>query len=340
MQRVLLAGSGVASRAHKDDEAITLARELVANVDKDPTRMLNPMTARHQLASVLAAAARFDEAITVIDEALKWGVANYGDDHAEVASYRALRASYLMNLGRLDEAIAEAKSALTIREGWYGADSVQLDDILLTLGDAYGRKGELGPVMPYLDRALASANKGEDPEMIAAIETQRTIHYLRTGDLERAVPAADGLVAAAERAGGFAPLLNALLVRGNLSKERKHYPEAERDFLRAIEAGKELGEHPAIQNLRVELGRTWIAMGRSAEVRDMLTPQAQAVMAGRDIDPILLVETHIVLAAALHGLGDKSRARTIVAVADKIVADNPDRPDLRALVDEWHAKYR
>src|ERR1044072_8063912 len=49
MQRVLLAGSGVASRAHKDEEAIKLARELVASVEADPTRMINPMTSRHQL---------------------------------------------------------------------------------------------------------------------------------------------------------------------------------------------------------------------------------------------------------------------------------------------------
>jgi eukaryotic-like serine/threonine-protein kinase len=340
MQRVLLAGSTVGSRAHKDDEAVSLARELVASVDKDPGS-LNPMTSRHQLAAVLAAAGRFDDAIPVLDEALAWGVTNYGADHAEVGSYRAIRASNLMNLGRIDEAIADAKAGLAILETWYGPESVRLTDVLLTLGDAHSRAGQLEPVMLYLDRALTCARHGDDAEMVAAIETQRAIYYLRIGDLERAAPAADGLVAAAERFDDFVPLLNALLVRGNLGKERKQYAAAERDFLRALELGKPLGEHPAIQNLRVELGRTWIAMGRSNEVRDMLTPQAVAVVAaGGEIEPMLVVETHVVLAGALHALGDKRGAHVAVAVADRAAAAHPDRPELRALVDDWRATHR
>jgi tetratricopeptide (TPR) repeat protein len=342
MQRVLLAGSTVASRAHKTDEAVALARELVASVDKDPSRTLNPMSSRHQLASVLAAGARFDDAIEVLDEALAWGVANYGADHAEVGSYRAIRASHLMNVGRFDDAIAEAKSGLAILGTWYGPESVRLADVLLTLGDAHSRAGRLEPVMPYLDRALICARAGDDPEMLASIETQRTIYFLRIGDLEQAAPAADALVAAAERTGQFTSLLNALLVRGNVQKDRKRYVDAERDFVRAIELGKPLGEHPAIQNLRVELGRTWIALDRADEVRAMLTPQAHALVESSDleIDPILLVETHVVLAGALHALGDKARARAAVAVAARVAAAHPDRPDLRALVDDWHAKHR
>jgi serine/threonine protein kinase/tetratricopeptide (TPR) repeat protein len=340
MQRVLLAGSTVASRAHKDDEAVALARELVASVDKNPGRSLNPMTSRHQLAMVLGAAARFDDTLQVLDEAIAWGVANYGADHAEVGSYRAIRASYLMNLGRFDDAITEAKSGLAILGTWYGPESVQLADVLLTLGDAHSRAGQLEPVMPYLDRALICARNGDDPEMIAAIETQRTIYYLRVGDLEHAAPAADALVAAAEQTGQFVPLLNALLVRGNVSKDRKRYADAERDLSRAIELGKPLGEHPAIQNLRVELGRAWIALGRADEVRAMLTPQVQALATNRDIDPMLVVETHVVLAAALHVLGDKPGARATVTEADRLASAHPDRPEFRALVDDWHAKHR
>ncbi len=340
IQRVLLAGSGVASRAHKDDEAIALARQLIVAVDKEPTRSLNPMTSRHQLASVLAAAAHFDEALVAIDESLAWGTANFGADHAEVGRYRALRASYLMNLGRFDEAIAEAKAGLAILETWYGPESVHLADVLLTLGDTYSRAGQLEPVMPYLDRALICTRQGDDPEMLAAIETQRAIYFLRTNDLEHAAPAADALVAAAERTGIFAALLNALLIRGTLARDQKRYADAERDFTRAIDAGKALGEHPVIQNLRVELGKTWLAQGRADEVRTLLAPQVLALAKGRDVDPILWVETHTVLAAALHALGDKARARTTVAEADRVVAANPNRPDLRALVDDWHAKHR
>ncbi|MGE0395962.1 MAG: protein kinase [Kofleriaceae bacterium] len=339
-QRVLMAGSTVAARAHKFDEAVTLARELIASVDKDPTKNLNPMSSHHQLAAVLASAARFDEAVAALDDAIAWGVKNYGADHAEVGSYRALRAGHLMNLGRFDESIAEGKAALAILSTWYGPESVQLAEVLLTLGDVHSRAGQLEPVMPYLDRALVCANNGDDAEMIAAIETQRAIYFLRVGDLEKAAPAGDALVAAAEKTGSFTALLNALLVRGNIAKERKRYADAERDFLRAIESGKSLGEHPAIQNLRVELGRAWLGLNRPAEVRDMLAPQMTALAAGHDIDPMLWVETHTVLAAALHTLGDKPRARAAAAEADRIAKANPDRPDLRALVDDWRAKYR
>ncbi len=340
VQRVLLAGSTVASRARKDDEAVALARQLVASVDQDPGRNLNPMTSRHQLAIVLTADARFEEALPVLDAAMAWGVTHYGADHAEVGSYRAIRATNLMNLGRFDEAIADATAGLAILETWYGRDSIQLANVLLTLGDAYLRMGQLEPVMPILERALICARNGDDAELPAAIETQRAIYFMRTGDLAHAVPAADRLVAAAERIDGFVPLLNALLIRGNLAKEQQRYVDAERDFVRAIERGKSLGEHPAIQNLRVELGRAWIALGRAEAVRAMLTPQVQAVAMGHDIDPILRVETHVVLAGALHALGDKRRARVAVAAAEQVAAAHPDRPDLRALVDDWHAKHR
>ena len=337
---VLLAGSQVAARAQRYDEAISLARELVARVDKDPTRSNTPMTGRHQLASVLATAGRFDEAVVVLDEAIAWGVTNLGADHAEVGSYRGIRALNLMNLGRFDEAIAEGKAGLAILETWYGPESVQLADVLHNLGDVHIRAGKREPALPYLDRALICARNGDDSEMIAAVELQRAIYFLQTGDLARAAPAADSLVAAAEKSGDFNALLNALLIRGNIAKEQKRYADAERDFLRAIEHGKAMGEHPVIQNLRVELGRAWIALGRSADVREMLAPQARAVLQGTGVDPILAVETHVVLAGALHVLGDRARARTVVAEADRIAKANPDRPDLRALIDGWHATYR
>jgi tetratricopeptide (TPR) repeat protein len=339
-QRVLRAGSTLASRSHKTDEAIAFARELVASVDKDRGRPLSPMSARYQLASVIAAAGRFDDALKVLDEAVAWGEANYGVDHAEVGNYRAIRASYLMNIGELDKAIGEAKTALTILETWYGPEAAQLAEVLLTLGDAHGRAAQLEPVMGYLDRALICARRGDDPQMLASIETQRTLHFLRVGDLDQAIPAADAQVSAAERTKGFVSLLDALLIRGNILKEAKRYADAERDFSRAIELGKPMGEHPAIQNLRVELARAWIALGRADEARAMLAAQTKALPSGGDIDPILRVETHVVLAGALHALRDKPGARAAIAEADRVAAAHPDRSDLRALVDEWHAKHR
>jgi len=339
-QRVLLAGSVVASRSHEDDEAVALAREYVASVDKDPTRAMNGMTSRHQLATVLASAGRFDDAVPVIDEAIAWGIKNFGADHAEVGGYRALRASYLMNLGKFDAAIADAKSGLAVLSTWYGPESVQLAAVLLTLGDAYSRKGELEPVMPYLERALVCARNGDDHEQVADIETQRAIYFLRIHDLEKAMPAGDALVAAAERTGSFTSLMNALLIRGNIEKDLKRYADAERDFLRALEQGKPMGEHPAIQNLRNELGRAWIALGRPAETRAMLEKQLGVLVTVDDIDPIIPLETHTVLAAALHALGDKPAARASMAEADKIIAANADRPDLREIVDGWRATHR
>lgn len=194
--------------------------------------------------------------------------------------------------------------------------------------------------MPHLDRALTCARNGDDPELLAAIETQRAIYFLRTNDLERAAPAADALVAAAERTGIYVSLLNALLIRGTLTREQKRYADSERDFSRAIDVGKPLGEHPTVQNLRIELGKTWLAMGRSGDARDLLAPQARTLVTGHDIDAILWVETHTVLAAALYTLGDKPRARVTIAEADRVANAHPDRADVRALVDDWHAKHR
>ena len=83
-----------------------------------------------------------------------------------------------------------------------------------------------------------------------------------------------------------------------------------------------------------------IALGRAEEVRVMLTPQVQALATGSDIDPMLVLETHVVLAGALDALGDKSRARASIAEADRLSAANPDRPDMHAVVNDWHAKHR
>ena len=287
---------------------------------------------------MLAAAGRFVDAIPVIDEALAWGVANFGEDHAQVGSYRVMRAAYLMNIGRFDEAIADAKSGLAILEKWYGPTSVQLSEVLLTLGDAHSRAGRLEPVMAYLDQGLICARNGEDQEMIAAIETQRTIYYLRIGDLAHAEPAANALVEAAGRTTSTNAKLESLLIRGNTLKDLERYADAERDFLRALEIGKPFGEHPAIQNLRVELGKTWNALNRASETRTML--EAQIEVLATDVDPILALETYTTLASALHALGDKPRARELAGEAARISRKNPDRADLRATVIDWYAKHR
>jgi tetratricopeptide (TPR) repeat protein len=339
MLRVLRAGSVVAARAQRHDEAIDLARQFVARVDKSPTRTLNPMTSRHHLAQVLGAASRLEDATKAIVEAIAWGEANYGADHAEVGSYRAIRASYSMYLGKFDEAIAEATAGLAVLEKWYGPDSVHLTDALMTLGDAHMRAGRLEAARPYLDRALVSARNGDDVETIATVEALRADFFMRSGDLENAALATDGLVTAAEKTGNGYSLRHALLLRGILARDRKRNADSERDLVRALESGKGRGEVPDIQNLRNELARTWVGMGRAAEARDMLERQVPLVSA-EDVDPILRLETHVVLAAALFDLGDKPRARMTIAVADRIAKEHPDRPDLRALVDGWHAKYR
>ncbi|MFN0249008.1 MAG: protein kinase domain-containing protein [Kofleriaceae bacterium] len=340
MQSILLAGSLVASRAHDHDKAIALARELVELVESNPHNdYQTPMTSRHQLAGVLASAGRTDEAVAVIDKAISWGETQYGADDAEVGMYRALRATYLMKLGRLDETIDGAKAALAILEKSYAPDSVRLADVLLTLGDAYSRAGQLEPVMPYLDRALAAARNGEDAKTIASIETQRVIYFMHTGDLTKAAPAADSLVAAADKSGNLYARLNALLVRGVLRRDLQQYADSERDLVRALEIGKVSGENAAIQNLRVELGRTWIALGRAADARDMLARQVPLLPTTADIDPMLLVETQVVLASALHAGGDKIRARASITEADRIRKAHPDRPELGGLIDEWHAKH-
>ncbi len=341
MKHVLMAGALVASRAQKHDEAISLATRLVASADKEPTRNQNPMTSRYTLAGTFAASLKLEKAIEVIDEAVRWGVASYGAGHAKVGSFRAYRADLLKHIGDYAAAIAEGQAALAILETWYGPDNAQLAEVLAALADANLRAGNWSQVMPWIERAQHCARDSGDADTHVAINNTRAIYFMSIGDMEHAVPATDALVASAEATRSFYALQAALLIRGNLRKDLGKYIDAERDFLRALELVKPMGEVAPVHNLRNELGRTWIALGRAAEARDMLTTQLPLLTTtGAEADPIVALETHTVLADACYVLGDKPRARTLFAVAEKIVADHPERPDLAAIAKDYRATHR
>ncbi len=342
--RVLIAGLTVAREAGRYDEGIALGRQLVAAVDEHPGLRTNPMSSRSDLAGVLATAGRFEEALVLVDEALAWGVANLGSDHAELGHYHARRAKMLKQLGRFDEAIADGKRALAILEKWYGPDSVHLSTVLGDLGDTHGRAGNVAEMLPPLERALVLARRGDKLAEVEYLELQLAMYFVRVGDLDRAAKRADSLIATTERASGptSTSLIEQLLLRGYIAREQKRYADAERDQVRALELGKQLGDdqHPGLLNLRVELGKTLIASGRPEAARVMLAPQGAALLARSDIDLTIVVETQVVLANALHALGQRAEMRHAITAAEKLAKATPDRPDLQQLVDAWRATHR
>ncbi|MEZ4400550.1 MAG: serine/threonine-protein kinase [Kofleriaceae bacterium] len=341
---VLDATAEVAIMAGRVDEGIAARRQLITLADQATEPGLTPMISRFNLAAALSNAGKFEEAQATCAEAIAWGEQHVGPAHPAVGQYRSDLAGMLLNRGKLTEAIAEAARALAILEAWYGPDDVRLADTLRHLGDAYMRSGDPASALPFLERGLACAQRGEDLRVVEDIQSQLAIYYARIGQFERAAVAAAALTDAVEaRAGAEAAgLINPLLISGRVARELGRLDESERTLRRALAicAANVPADHPATLNLRNELGMTLVAAGRFADARALLEPQAHQLAGRGDVNPGLSVEAHATLASALWGLRQRAAARAAIAVAARAAAQAADRGDLTAQVEAWRAAHR
>ncbi|MBK9035379.1 MAG: serine/threonine protein kinase [Myxococcales bacterium] len=343
-RRVLGAAAIVATRAGRHDEAIAARRELIAMTARDPDAPSGwAASDQLNLATVLLNAGRTEEAVAAATAAVEVAEQVFGEHHPTVARYRTVLAASELNLGRAEPALALARRAQADLEAWYGPADAHLIDALETIGNALTRLRDPG-AGAVLERAAALARAANLDGELARIQSRLAVHYVGVGQLDRAAASGAEQVRALEQTLGpsVGALVEPLLLVGYVAREQGHLADSRAAFDRALAiAETELGDdHPATHNLRVELGKTLVALGEVTAARDLLGGRAAALAGRTDLDPLIIVETHTVLADALWALGDRTAARAAIAVARKVVAAAPDRRDLPPPVEGWAAAHR
>lgn len=342
-RRVKSASVTVASRADRHDEALATLHELVAATAADPEAPASwPASDQYNLAVEFANAGRYQSAVEAGARAVELGAAHYGEHHPQVATYRALVALAHDNLGQLDDTLAIGDRALLDLEAWYGVDDPHVLGPLETVGFARIKRGDASG-LAQLERALAIARRVDDRSKIDRLLNRLAIAYVGYGKLDQAAAVGDEVVRAIEaRAGTSADeLIDPLLLVGYVARERGQLAPSRAALERALTIGAATvgDDHPSAHNLRVELAKTMIAAGALAEARDLLAPRAVALAGRTDLDLLIVVETHTVLADARWRLRDRAGARAAAAIARR-VATTSGRADLIGLVDGWDAAHR
>jgi arylsulfatase A-like enzyme/Tfp pilus assembly protein PilF len=224
-------------REGRDDEALRALRQLLKS---DP----GCFDAQRQLAGTLARLGRYQEAAEAYKQAMRLS--------PSLATDVALSLGQMeLDMGRLDEAAANARAALKDEPGH--AHEL-LASVALSRGDVAGAETE----------ARLSLAEGPDPS--AAMVLARV--YIRRSELPRALAALDEAVAP-EGAGGRVPGFE--YVRGDVLARLGRYPEAEASFR------NEIRSFPKDSNAYASLAVVLALAGRSKnEIHELLESMVRA----------------------------------------------------------------
>jgi tetratricopeptide (TPR) repeat protein len=123
----------------------------------------NPLTlvSAQNLASILLAAGRLDDALPLMTAALAAGERLYGNDHMELTWTLRDLGELEYRRGRLGEAEAYLGRALAIRERERGLDHPEVAVVLLTHAPVRCARGDLGGGVARAERAIAILSRRE-----------------------------------------------------------------------------------------------------------------------------------------------------------------------------------
>ena len=113
--------------------------------------------ARANLARALVVAGSPDEALSEIDFGLEVLVAGAGAESFDVSMALLIRSEALLALSRTDEAEADLRRCLMIREQLFGSNALQLSDALAALVEVHTVQGNLAEAIEAADRTLRLA---------------------------------------------------------------------------------------------------------------------------------------------------------------------------------------
>ncbi|MEX1364564.1 MAG: tetratricopeptide repeat protein, partial [Nannocystaceae bacterium] len=298
------------------------------------------------------------------DDALRYwplleGVSLY--DPMEHAEAREIRATILRSKGELEEAEAEHRAVLSMREEVLGADHPDVASTRNSLANVLNAQGKYEEAVAEHRRALAVAHRalGPDHPTVARYRNSLANALWKLGELEEAE--SEHRAALASKLEALGPnhpsvttsrqnLASILITRGKLD-------EAELEARAALRSGEESrgAAHPETARARSNLAVLLIKQGKleeaEAETRAALAAQQQA--RGPDHEDVAAVQAN--LAAILLDQGKleegEAEARAAIAVMERVLgADHPSLFYPRTLVanalesggklDEAEAEYR
>jgi tetratricopeptide (TPR) repeat protein len=250
----------------------------------------------HILGTTLTKAGRYVDAIPHMEHALALRERVVGKDHADIALLLSNLAACYSN-AHDPRARETFDRALALREKLFGKNSPLLAPTLNNYGMMTMRAGDAKGALPYIERALAMAERfpGKKQYNYHEIATDHADVLISAGRLADARTALDELVPIEEEVKA-ATLPRTLAIRAELALAEHAWPTAVADAERSLQlydaASK---DNPETWRPRAALGRAQLALGKRDEGRASLE-QAIEIAAKLHVDSPQLTATRDALA--------------------------------------------
>jgi len=168
-------------------EILTRGRERIEELEKQPlvqARML------HTMGEVYTSAGLFEDALPLLEQALRIRMAHLGESHLDVAESQSGLAGLLVHEGDFDRARTLYEAALATREAQLGPLDLEVASSLSNLGSILGLIGQSNETARFHERALAIREQLLPPDHpdLALSMANRAAFLERTGDYVAARP--------------------------------------------------------------------------------------------------------------------------------------------------------
>jgi tetratricopeptide (TPR) repeat protein len=334
--RVLGAHALLDSRQNKYDEAIALAKQarLLAEPHSDSRDYAYALLIE---ASILGASAHAAEAVATFRKVLAYQEALGHDRYETAATLQNLAASEL-ELGRIDDAVGHAKTALAIDEAVYGPDSTEVARVLGAIAVAQGAKGDHDGALATYQRALAIVTKtaGSGDDQYAQLLGQLAGELLALGRTKEALPYYDQAIAIqTKRLGaGHLQTLISELMKCDAQQTTGAIPDAVATCSHALAgAEKAVGrDSPILYQFLLHTGSSLLDAKRARDA----SPLLERALAIGGTNPADVDDTAFLTARAQWELGDRKLAvQRAHQARDGYAKLGDDKRQQLAHVDEW-----
>ncbi|REJ85514.1 MAG: hypothetical protein DWQ36_03060 [Acidobacteria bacterium] len=265
--------AGVRANLGEVEEAVALQTDLLARqrtvLGDEHTKVITTLA---NLGLGLAYLGRYEEAEQRLEESLALRRKLLGHDHPDVVNSMVYLAHVYGLGGRHEATVAMMREVLAIWRSRFPDDHPQLPDFEVRLGSALNELGRFGEALELVDGArLRLEGRGVEPPELAELEHLAAVANLGAGRAELALQQLEN---AAERTRRLFPAEDpqlalvlydkgrALLALGRLGESESCHRQALELASRARTPAPSL-----VGSVHLELGRTLLAQGRTAEAR-------------------------------------------------------------------------
>lgn len=266
---------------------------------------------RHEMARVLDAAGRLDEALSMFRSVLAEHERVLGADHPLALSTKGAIAHLLRRQNRFAEASPMFLEVIAAKRRTLGADHDDLAVALMNYGTLRYMRDEFAEALPYFEEAASIWTRtfGADGERTLIAREAVAGAQAELGDIEDALIGIRAVVAARERVGENAALTSALNTYGVVLDRAGALNESCAQFRRAIAVTERLSpENPGQSRwTRALLGRCLRRSGDLASAESELRAARDSFLAAYPPGP-RVATINVELARTLRGRADDPNA--------------------------------